>query len=431
MSKFDNAGASKAFAEVEKQSGEMAQTVRLIPISTEDLIDNPNNSEDTSYTTDLELSIQELGFTDPLEVTDFGQPEGKYMILSGHRRREAGLKVGMTIFPCIIKHFDDETTVRNYALLANSHRDSTRDPLLYAYRYKLHEEYLKSSGFAGNIRQEVPKRLGLSLAQADRYNALNKIIRPVWELIREDKVGINSVQPLAPMGLEDQTKAYTIMVQALEDDVELTRPTVKKIVDACKNGARSWEDVKKTLQKGTELRDSGLPLNAFINTDPAGPRGESERTHDFNRTGEIRREFDPLAAEADLADADHERWLMDGNEAIKTPKTSRSSKKSEPNHDYEDDYDDEEYVRVGSEGEGAVIQSSERDADEVLEIVGKLARQLKVPHKYKSKDEGAQAITVYSGLIKVIVQQMQEISQAFDLDDEYADAQTKIEEMFR
>jgi len=100
------------------------------------LIDYPNNGEDILYTADLENSINELGFTDPIEVTDYKMPDGQYMILSGHRRRAAGVKCGMTLFPCIIKTFENEKDIQNNVLLANSQRDSEKDPLLYCNRYK-------------------------------------------------------------------------------------------------------------------------------------------------------------------------------------------------------------------------------------------------------------------------------------------------------
>ena len=52
-------------------------------------------------------AIRENGFSDPIEVTDYGMEPDKYMIVSGHRRRCAGVKEGMTKFPCIIRHFEN------------------------------------------------------------------------------------------------------------------------------------------------------------------------------------------------------------------------------------------------------------------------------------------------------------------------------------
>ena len=45
-------------------------------ISNDDLLDNPKNAEDITDTADLEASIQEIGFVDPIDVTPFGAPDG-------------------------------------------------------------------------------------------------------------------------------------------------------------------------------------------------------------------------------------------------------------------------------------------------------------------------------------------------------------------
>ena len=203
---FGNAGSMKAVANAKKVEQEKAQVVALQNISNDNLIDNPKNGEDISFTADLEESMKQNGFTDPMEVTDFGMDNGKYMILSGHRRRMAGVKVfgKEFFFPCIVRHFDNAEQVQNYTLMANAQRDSAKDPCLFCARYKLHEEYLESIGFKGSKREEIAKRLGISAQQADRYNNMNKIILPVWDMVRAEIVGISSVQPMAKHTKEEQ-----------------------------------------------------------------------------------------------------------------------------------------------------------------------------------------------------------------------------------
>ena len=236
--KFGDSPAAKRFGEVAGET--MADTniaaVRLIKNSA--LSDYPDNGEDTAYTADLENSIKELGFTDPIEITDFGMPEGQYIIISGHRRRAAGVKCGMELFPCIIKSFGNEDEVRNYVLLANSQRDSAKDPLLFCTRYKMHERHLKSIGFKGSAREEIAKRLGISVQQADRYNQMNKVIKPVWELVREDSVGMSSVLPMSALNEAEQYEILEIIKKALSTESEMTREKVKKIIEKYKSPHR-------------------------------------------------------------------------------------------------------------------------------------------------------------------------------------------------
>lgn len=141
--------------------------------------------------------------------------------------------------------------MQNYVLLSNSQRDSAKDPLLYCRRYRLHEKHLKSMNFKGSMREEIAKRLGVSTQQADRYNQMNKIVSPVWDLVREGIVGMSSVLPMAVLAHEEQHEILTILKKAVDDGVGLTRGKVKQIIEDYKKNYESphREDNKKSLKK--------------------------------------------------------------------------------------------------------------------------------------------------------------------------------------
>lgn len=340
MAKFDKAGSSKSFSAVGKKSAEKAQVITIQNIANENLVDNPENGEDVSFTTDLELSIKENGFTDPLEVTDFGQSEGKYMILSGHRRRCAGVKTGINLFPCLVRHFDSELRVKNYLLSSNAQRDSARDPFLFSKRYKMHEQYLKDSGFTGKIRDEVAKRLGLSVQQADRYNAMNKIILPVWDMVRADLVGISSVQPMAAHPEYEQTEIYMIMHEALSKGVELTRYTVKMLIDGYRKGYKSWDDIvnDKDSSLSAEAKDEErqnkkevVPGNYYNENDEDNNRiGEKEQEEREQTEGEE----NPFPVTVKAEEKDNIINTMDMGKFYGKMEELYGMKLSEPEKDY-------------------------------------------------------------------------------------------------
>ena len=239
--KFDK--LNKKVDAVADISAKKANVITLLNISNADLIDYPKNQEDIENTADIENSINEIGFIDPLEVTDYEQPDGKYMIISGHRRRVAGANCGLNIFPCLLRQFESEAEVNNYVLLANSHRDSSKDPLLMPKRVKMHEEYLKSIKFKDNIRHEIAKRLGISVSQVDRYNAMNKIILPVWDMVSNETVSISGVNPLASHTPEEQAEIVVIMNGCLESGGTLSRDVILTIVKAYRDGKRNYKEV--------------------------------------------------------------------------------------------------------------------------------------------------------------------------------------------
>lgn len=315
MAKFDglNKLNGAAVAEVQAKDKSRAKVVTVRMIADGNLLDYPKNNEDVSYTEDIEQSIMELGFTDPIEVTPSGQPDGCYMILSGHRRRMAGRKQGMKEFPCLVREFKEkdgpggsiEQQIANAVLMANSHRDSGKgDPLLLVHRYKMHEAYLRDSGYTGSIREAVAKRLGLSVQQADRYAQMGKVIPAVWDMVREDTVGMSSVLPMATHNPNEQEVIYGIMQEALANDVELTRSVVKRIVAEYRNGKRTWAAISAgAAAEEQQTKDSGLPLSGDINPD-SSDAGVTADEAPVNRNDEVRREEDPIAANADLVAQD-------------------------------------------------------------------------------------------------------------------------------
>ena len=396
-SKFSKAGSASAFAQVSKVEQEKAQVVTLQNIRNENLIDNPKNGEDITMTSDLEESMLQNGFTDPLEVTDFNMEDGKYMILSGHRRRAAGIKVGITVFPCVVRHFSNEQEVQNYTLMANSQRDSAKDPCLFSIRYKMHEEYLKSVNFNGNYREEIAKRLGISVPQADRYNTMNKIVLPVWDMVRAEIVGISSVQPMASHSEDEQMEIYNILQDALKNDVTLTRDTVKMIVDNYRDGKKTWAEIANLP------RDSGIPLNAYMNTEP-GVTSEPSAT---NRNDEVRRDYDPIAAEYDRMDeeaAQREQDRQDDEE--------QEQKEKEPKEEKPVLTEEEKQVKLG---------------EEIGKQLHKLDTNIGNVWKCENAEQTREMIMNMNSLAQSLIDEMYRLSQEWDMNEEWERAIAEVD----
>ena len=396
---FGNAGSMKAVANAKKVEQEKAQVVALQNISNDNLIDNPKNGEDISFTADLEESMKQNGFTDPMEVTDFGMDSGKYMILSGHRRRMAGVKVfgKEFFFPCIVRHFDNAEQVQNYTLMANAQRDSAKDPCLFCARYKLHEEYLESIGFKGSKREEIAKRLGISAQQADRYNNMNKIILPVWDMVRAEIVGISSVQPMAKHTKEEQLVIYNIMQSAVDKGVNLSRDTVKKIVDGFREGKTTWEEIADMP------RDSGLPLNAFADSEPSESRDNGESG---NRNDEVNREHDPIADELDAMDEAEREW----------------------NENQQDNEDGEDEAEEKEKHEPTPEEKALKLGEDIAKQLAKLDTSLQDIWKCKDKESAVDIVINMKSTMLALVDEMVRVSDDWEINEEADKALTEIVE---
>lgn len=396
---FGNAGSMKAVANAKKVEQEKAQVVALQNISNDNLIDNPKNGEDISFTADLEESMKQNGFTDPMEVTDFGMDNGKYMILSGHRRRMAGVKVfgKEFFFPCIVRHFDNAEQVQNYTLMANAQRDSAKDPCLFCARYKLHEEYLESIGFKGSKREEIAKRLGISAQQADRYNNMNKIILPVWDMVRAEIVGISSVQPMAKHTKEEQLVIYNIMQSAVDKGVNLSRDTVKKIVDGFREGKTTWEEIADMP------RDSGLPLNGFADSEPSESRDNGESG---NRNDEVNREHDPIADELDAMDKAEREW----------------------NENQQDNEDGEGEAEEKEKHEPTPEEKALKLGEDIAKQLAKLDTSLQDIWKCKDKESAVDIVINMKSTMLALVDEMVRVSDDWKINEEADKALTEIVE---
>lgn len=396
---FGNAGSMKAVANAKKVEQEKAQVVALQNISNDNLIDNPKNGEDISFTADLEESMKQNGFTDPMEVTDFGMDNGKYMILSGHRRRMAGVKVfgKEFFFPCIVRHFDNAEQVQNYTLMANAQRDSAKDPCLFCARYKLHEEYLESIGFKGSKREEIAKRLGISAQQADRYNNMNKIILPVWDMVRAEIVGISSVQPMAKHTKEEQLVIYNIMQSAVNKGVNLSRDTVKKIVDGFREGKTTWEEIADMP------RDSGLPLNGFADSEPSESRDNGESG---NRNDEVNREHDPIADELDAMDEAEREW----------------------NENQQDNEDGEDEAEEKEKHEPTPEEKALKLGEDIAKQLTKLDTSLQDIWKCKDKESAVDIVINMKSTMLALVDEMVRVSDDWKINEEADKALTEIVE---
>lgn len=265
MAKFDKVKSSASEVAKKEAVKSSVPTVSM-NILLENLILDPENGEDITNTADLEYSIKRFGFRGNIEVTDFGCENGKYMIISGHRRYATLKKLGYESVPCIVYQFESETDILDYnQCMNNANRDSARDPLMWIDRYINNRKVLlrqTPNMKEGALSEELAKRFSMSKQQIERYKALTKVLPTILELAREGYIGIFSLVPLAPLTEEQQNDIYGIFMDALEElrvegeNEVITRPVVNDIIKAYKNdGVKTWDDYKAKREATVEVNE--------------------------------------------------------------------------------------------------------------------------------------------------------------------------------
>lgn len=399
MSKKYNSEASNTlFEKVAEQSKLKAKAIVIRFIPDEKLVDYPGNDEDISDTADLEESMKEGGFNDPLEVTPFGQPDGFYMILSGHRRRMAGRKVGYTEFPCIIKeHLKSDLDVENYVLSANRHRDSGKDPLLLVRRAAKEARYLKKTGTV-KLQEEVAKRMGISQPMASRYLAVSRVIPQVQDMVRFEFVSLNSITALASRSVEMQEIIYNVMREAQAADVDLSGKVVKRIIEGCEAGKRTWVAISANPEP---TKDSGLPLSGFINPES----GETKEDAAGSRNDEVNRENDLIAAEYDAIEADREKYEESQTEQTETAGDTECEDETPAND---------------PKPPKPPLSEFEQELENGKNIMGalhKLDTALEKFYRFPSSEDAEKAIDLLSKEAGVILEEIRKIANNYQLSE--------------
>lgn len=399
---FGNAGSAKTIKAVAQASNEKANVITVKMVSDENLIDYAKNNEDITDTTDLENSMKELGFTDPIEATDYGMEEGKYTIVSGHRRRMAGRNVGIKTFPVIVKHFKSDEEVRNYVLLANSQRDSAKDPLLFCKRYKMHEEYLKEANFKGSVREEIAKRLGISTQQADRYNQMNKVILPVWDMIREEKVGMSSVLPMATLTEAEQEEVLTIFNEALDNQQNLTRDLCSKLIKGYKEGKKSYLEIIQ-IEMNNVMTPPVMPISSQYIVDN-GEGGARENDNPFPRNNEVNYDYSHREDYSDLKtpedDYKEERLTEEDYKAIELASKQAQAETEEDGKEKKKLTEEEKMLIAG---------------ENIQKNLAKLDTQLSNFYKFISNGQAEDVLYKMFELMTVLQSEAHEIADEYDL----------------
>lgn len=211
-----NKDTSMAAAPVKDHTIERISYSKLVP--SEDNFYSMQEIEELKTAIELAGRVLNNLVVTPLE-------DGKYKILSGHRRHRA---VGMLLdegkteyefLPCSVEQIaDTDRAVREQVLLiaANSQREKTTwDKLEEVRRMRdLQRQAKAEQGLNGRVRDLVARSLNISSSRVAKYDSiLNNLISPLMEEIKADNLPISTAYELSKLNTEQQQAAFTCFVQ--------------------------------------------------------------------------------------------------------------------------------------------------------------------------------------------------------------------------
>ena len=186
-------------------------------IKLEDLVpfkDHPYKVIENEGMIELTESISERGILNPLLVRPLDDEDGKYEIISGHRRFYAAQKLGMKKVPCIV-HFIDRDAATVMMVDSNCQRIELL-PSEKAFAYKMKMDAIKRMPGrkpAENVSpvetqkrssEIIAKEAGESRAQIDRYIRLTYLVPELLQYVDEGKIGMRPAVEMSYLNEETQ-----------------------------------------------------------------------------------------------------------------------------------------------------------------------------------------------------------------------------------
>lgn len=206
------------FKTEEQRQEDAAEKVQNIPISEiDDFPDHPFHLAEGEEMNDMVNSIKEYGVLTPAIARK--KEDGRYELVSGHRRKRASELAGLDTLPVIVKEMSrDEAVI--FMVDANLQREHIM-PSEKAFAYKMKMEAMSHQGKAtlsqvatkSDTAAEIGLSAGESRDQVFRYIRLTELIPELLQMVDEKKIAFNPAVELSYLPKEEQRPLYEAMLQ--------------------------------------------------------------------------------------------------------------------------------------------------------------------------------------------------------------------------
>lgn len=252
--------------------------LRDIPLELiDDFPDHPFKVRDDEDMMQLVESVKERGVITPATVRQ--KEDGRYELISGHRRKRACELAGFETLRCEVVNLDrDAATI---LMVESNYQRSQILPSEKAFAYKMRLEAMKRQGQRTDLtsvpvaqksktsREELGEQVGESQDQIRRYIRLTNLVPELLELVDEGKIKMRPAVELSYLNEESQRDVVeeigfnqctpshdqTIRMRKFFTDGKLTPEVVSAIMSEEKPNQR-----EKIILRGDKVR-SLIPKN--------------------------------------------------------------------------------------------------------------------------------------------------------------------------
>lgn len=217
----------------------------IIEINLSEIDEFPNHPFKVIENEDMENlrdSIKEHGVITPATVRR--KQNGRYELISGHRRKRACELAGLKTLRCEITNISDDEAV--IQMVDGNLQRTTILPSEKAFAYKMKLEAIKNSrqvGEATSVNQ-LSKDVSESERQIQRYIRLTLLIKPMLDLVDENKLKMAAALEVTYLDKDTQESLFR---KILELNKIPNAKQAKELKDYSEQGYISDEDIELIL----------------------------------------------------------------------------------------------------------------------------------------------------------------------------------------
>ena len=268
------------FSTQEQRDDEKLSKIRDIPLTEiDDFPDHPFKVRDDEDMAQLIESIKERGVITPATVRQ--KEDGRYELISGHRRKRACELAGFDTLRCEVVELNrDEATI---LMVESNYQRSQILPSEKAYAYKMRLEAMKRQAgrpSKDNLvpvgqnfsREELATQSGESQTQIQRYIRLTNLVPELLDYVDEGRIKMRPAVELSfldedsqrdvvdEIDLNDATPSHdqTIRMRKFFEEGKLTTEAIQAIMSEEKPNQR-----EKIVLRGDRVRQL-IPKNIPI-----------------------------------------------------------------------------------------------------------------------------------------------------------------------
>jgi len=267
------------FSTQEQRDEEKLSKIRDIPLTEiDDFPDHPFKVRDDEDMAQLIESIKERGVITPATVRQ--KEDGRYELISGHRRKRACELAGFDTLRCEVVELNrDEATI---LMVESNYQRSQILPSEKAFAYKMRLEAMKRQGFRSDLTstpvgqkfsvEQIADKSDDSKTQIQRYIRLTNLVPELLDYVDEGRIKMRPAVELSfldedsqrdvvdEIDLNDATPSHdqTIRMRKFFEEGKLTTEAIQAIMSEEKPNQR-----EKIVLRGDRVRQL-IPKNIPI-----------------------------------------------------------------------------------------------------------------------------------------------------------------------